>query len=266
MAIKQRSVFRSVLIEYINQPAVSFFVDGTEKLASTLLPSHSIRKTRRFYLPPGAIGNTGQLYINSTFTDIVDHKIESIPEETYKQNSIYHYYDIAFTGTVTLKLFLDEAEFNPNNGKVRTLTMSPRSSKTQDNRKVYFPALSYGYIPHIQQVIETTEDGQLISANPVALPPVYSKGLRTHSEFQVTYQGECNLEIFLDGTKIHEGFLPEQKIPQDGGYTTLKDYLPSGSEGHVLQWLQSDGDGDIALLETDMTMSDREQPNVSNPN
>lgn len=266
MAIKQRLVFKSVLIEYINQPTVSFFVDGTEKLSATALPNHTIRKTRRFFLPSGAIGNTGQLFIASDFTDVIDFQIESTPEESYRNNVLYHYYDVAFTGTVTLKLFLDETEFNPNNSKVKQITISPRSSKAQDNRKVYFPALTYGYIPHIQQVIKTTEDGQIISAAPVALPPTYSKGLRTHSEFQVTYQGECNLEIYMDGRKIHEGFLPEQKIPQDGGYATFKDYLPAGTEGHVLQWLQSDGDGDIALLETDMTLADKEQPNVSNPN
>ena len=265
MAIKQRVVFQSIIIEYSGQPKVSFSVDGTEKLAESTLPNHPVRQTRRFYLPVGCSGYTGQLFINPEFKDIVDYQIESSPEEKFRSNILYHYYDVSFTGTISLKISLDEQALRVNNGTITEVKFEPRDNKTQDNRKIFFPQLSYGYIPHIQQSIKSTETGQVLSAVPVAMPPQFTKGLRTHSEFQVTYQGKCHLEIFMDGAKIFHGWLPEHKVPQDGGYTTLKEYLPSGTNGNVLQWLQSAGDGEIVLFETDMTLADQEQPNISNP-
>lgn len=266
MAVKPRLVFSAVLIEYVGQPKVSFFVDGAEKLSEVTLPEQTIRLTRRFSLPPGCTGYNGHLFINPEFRDIVDYNIESSPEESFRNNILYHYYDVTLTGNITLQLYLDETAFYPNNRHNTTLSVSPRDSKSQDTRKIFFSPLAYGYVPHIRQTIDATETGQIISANAVALPPTYTKGLRTHSEFQVTYQGECHLEIFMDGAKIHKGWLPEQKIDQDGGYVTHKDYLPAGTDGHVLQWIQSDGDGDIAVFETDMTLADKEQPNITNPN
>jgi len=41
--------------------------------------------------------------------------------------------------------------------------------------------------------------------------------------------------------------------------------LPSNSSGQVLQWVQTDGDGDIALFETDQTLLDLEQPQKPTP-
>ena len=100
---------------------------------------------------------------------------------------------------------------------------------------------------------------------PVALSPKYYKGLKTHTEYQVTYQGQVEMALFLDGEQLSKEWLPEILIPQDGGYKTHKDYFPSNATGQVLQWVQTDGDGDIALFETDQTLLDMEQPQEPTP-
>ena len=73
------------------------------------------------------------------------------------------------------------------------------------------------------------------------------------------------MAIYLDGELLSKEWLPEILIPQDGGYKTHKDYMPSNSTGQVLQWIQTDGDGDIALFETDQTLLDMEQPQQQTP-
>ena len=99
----------------------------------------------------------------------------------------------------------------------------------------------------------------------MALPVKYYKGLKSHAEYQVTYQGDVKLALFMDGEELVNEWLPEILIPQDGGYKTHKDYFPSNSSGQVLQWVQTGGDGDIALFETDQTLLDMEQPQQQTP-
>ena len=130
---------------------------------------------------------------------------------------------------------------------------------------MYFPPLSYGYIPHIEQVISSAQDGQILASRAVALPVKFYKGLKNHAEYQATYQGNVKLAIYMDGEELMNEWLPEIQIPQDGGYKTHKDYLPANSAGQVLQWVQTDGDGDIALFETDQTLLDMEQPQQQTP-
>jgi hypothetical protein len=160
---------------------------------------------------------------------------------------------------------MDEVSIKPNNSASNIVTLKPRNGRVQDTVKVYFPPLSYGYIPHIEQVISSAQKGQILSSKPVALPIKYYKGLKTHTEYQVTYQGNVELALFMDGEQLSKEWLPEILIPQDGGYKTHKDYLPSNSSGQVLQWVQTDGDGDIALFETDQTLLDTEQPQQPTP-
>jgi len=265
MALKDRVIFRSVFMEYKGQPKISFSVDGVEKLSESTLPNHTVRQTRRVSLPAGCTGYNGQLFINPDFKGKVDYAVEKGSVEAYREKTLFHYFNVHFTGNITLQMFIDEVALKPNNGASASLSLSPRKNKTTDTRKIYVPPLAYGFEPHIQQTIKTTESGQIISSEPIALNPAFNKGLRLHSEFQATYQGECNLEIFLDGESILREWLPEQKIPQDGGYSTHKDYLPTDTNGHILQWMQLDGDGDIALFETDMTLADKEQPNIAGP-
>ena len=263
--IKDRQVFQSFLIEYEGKPTVKVTVDGTNVLTTSgkMLPEHTVRQTRRISLPQGSQGYVAQL--SSNLTDITRFQFESQPESSFSENILFHYYEITFNKSLQVKMYMDEDSIKPNNSSSKIVTLKPRSGRVQDTVKVYFPPLSYGYIPHIEQVISSAQKGQILSSKPVALPVKYYKGLKTHTEYQVTYQGNVELALFMDGELLTKEWLPEILIPQDGGYKTHKDYFPSSSSGQVLQWVQTDGDGDIALFETDQTLLDQEQPQQQTP-
>ena len=263
--IKERNVFQAILIEYLGEPIINATVDGTNILTATgkRLPVHTVRQTRRVSLPKGAHGYVAQM--SSDSTDITRHQFESQPEGSFKENTLFHYYEITFNKNIQVKLFMDEVSIKPNNNLDKSVSLVPRNNRTQDTIKVYFPPLTYGYIAHIEQVISSVQKGQILSSKAVALPIKYYKGLKTHTEYQVTYQGEVEMALFMDGELLSKEWLPEIVIPQDGGYKTHKDYFPSNSSGQVLQWVQTGGDGDIALFETDQTLLDMEQPQQPTP-
>jgi hypothetical protein len=263
--IKDRQVFQSVLIEYEGKPTIKVTVDGADVLTATgrTLPEHTVRQTRRISLPQGAQGYVAQM--SSSLTDITRYQFESQPESSFSQNILFHYYEITFDKSLQIKLYMDEVAIKPNNSSSKIVTLKPRSGRIQDTIRVYFPPLSYGYIPHIEQVISSAQKGQILTSKPVALPIKYYKGLKAHTEFQVTYQGNVELALFMDGEELSKEWLPEVLIPQDGGYKTHKEYFPANSSGQVLQWVQTDGDGDIALFETDQTLLDMEQPQQQTP-
>ena len=263
--IKDRQVFQSVLIEYEGKPTIKVTVDGSNVLTATgkTLPEHIVRQTRRVSLPQGAQGYVAQM--SSNLTDITRYQFESQPESSFSANILFHYYEITFNKSLQVKLYMDEISIKPNNSISKVVTLKPRGGKIQDTIKVYFPPLSYGYIPHIEQVISSAQKGQILTSKPVALPIKYYKGLKSHTEYQVTYQGNVELALFMDGEQLSREWLPEVLIPQDGGYKTHKDYFPAHSSGQVLQWVQTDGDGDIALFETDQTLLDMEQPQQQTP-
>ena len=263
--IKDRQVFQSFLIEYEGKPTVKVTVDGDNVLTATgkTLPEHTVRQTRRVSLPQGAQGYVAQM--SSSLTDITRFQFESQSESSFSENILFHYYEITFNKSLQVKMYMDEVSVKPNNNIDKIVTLKPRSGKIQDTVKVYFPPLSYGYIPHIEQVISSAQKGQILSSKPVALPVKYYKGLKTHTEYQATYQGNVELALVMDGELLSKEWLPEILIPQDGGYKTHKDYFPSNSSGQVLQWVQTDGDGDIALFETDQTLLDMEQPQQQTP-
>ena len=263
--IKERNVFQSLLIEYVGKPTIKVTVDGDDILTVTgrMLPEHLVRQTRRISLPKGAHGYVAQM--SSDLTDITRYQFESKPESSFRENVLYHYYELTFNKNLQVKLFMDEVSIKPNNSTDKSVTLKPRNKRNQDTVKVYFPPLTYGYIPHVEQVISLAQKGQILAVRPVALSPKYYKGLKTHTEYQVTYQGHVEMALFLDGELLSKEWLPEILIPQDGGYKTHKEYFPSNSTGQVLQWIQTDGDGDIALFETDQTLLDMEQPQQQTP-
>ena len=263
--IQERQIFQSMLLEYLGQPTVRVAVDGTDILTATgkTLPNHEVRQTRRISLPKGSNGYVAQMRCN--LTDVTRHQFEAVPETQFSGHTLFHYYEITFNQNLQVQIFMDEVTVMPNNSTKKTLSLIPRKGRKQDTRKVYFPPLTYGYVPHIQQTISSAQKGQILSARPIALPAKYYTGLKTHSEYQATYQGDVELGVFIDGEMLFKEWLPEILIPQDGGYKTHKDYLPSGATGQVLQWVQLDGDGDIALFETDVTLLDTEPPSQPTP-
>ena len=263
--IKNRQVFQSFLIEYEGKPIVKVTVDGTNVLTTSgkTLPEHTVRQTRRVSLPQGSQGYVAQM--SSSLTDITRYQFESRPESSFSEHILFHYFEITFNKSLQVKMYMDEDSIKPNNSTNNIVTLTPRGGRIQDTVKVYFPPLSYVYIPHIEQVISSAQKGQILSSKPIALPIKYYKGLKTHTEYQVTYQGNVELALFMDGEQLSKEWLPEILIPQDGGYKTHKDYFPSNSSGQVLQWVQTGGDGDIALFETDQTLLDQEQPQQQTP-
>lgn len=271
--IKDRQSWQAIDIEYKGAPTIHFTVDGEDKIftydASTpitelSLPSHTNRLSRLVTVPAGSVGYVPQVQIDST--DVIRYSFRGQPVSSFATRNIFAYYDVTFTGSVRLKLVLDEVDTRPNNGNTFYIDLTVREGRVQDKRRVYYPPLAYGYIPHFEQDLTVDgKDGVLIDYKLAALPSRFHKLERHHSEYQVTYEGEVQLAIYLDGRKLIEEPLQEQIVPQDGGVTTYKGYFPADSIGQVLQYIQIGGDGEIVSFETDQTLIDIEAPQVEQP-
>ena len=252
-----RQVVQAVNLRYKGQPTITVTVDGVPLLSDQVLPEHNVVKDRRIALPPGGIGYTPQL--QSTFQDTLTYQFETIPDVQYGDQQLYHFYEVTFSGTVVLQLYVDEVEKSPNNSDDSSVTLTPRATKLIDTRRVYFPPLSYGWIPQLKQVVDSTVDSQVLSNRIRALPNRFFKGEREHTEIQVTHQGPLELEVFLDGKLLQEYRFSKDNY-NDDAFKTEKEYLPSGSRGQILQRVQSDGTGEVASFESDITLTDKEQP------
>jgi hypothetical protein len=252
-----RQVVHAVNVRYKGQPTVSVSVDGVYILEDQMLPEHNVLKSRRIALPEGGVGYTPQF--ESTFTGSLIHQFETVSEQTYSGQQLFHFFEVNFSGTVELEMYVDEVRKSPNNSDDNTVTLTARSSRKIDTRRVYFPPLSYGWVPQLKHVGSSSLDGQVYSSRMRALPPRFFKGEREHSEIQVTHQGSLELEVYLDGKLTKEYRFGADKYKPDA-FKTEKEYLPSGSRGQILQWIQSDGDGEVASFESDITLTDMEQP------
>lgn len=258
--IKERQIFRDVVVEYLGTPVVSVTVDGVNKVSSLTLPEHTVRKTRFLSLPEGVIGYVPQL--TTSHTDVFRYQFRGTPESQYQNQGIYHYWEVTFEGSINVSLFMDEVQKAPNDAGSNNLTLSPRASRSQDTRRVYYPPMSFGYVPHIQHTVSSTNSGQIISARPVLLPPRFYKGLREHAEIRVTHEGFVGLSVYLDGELLDDYQFDETST---GNFVTQKSYLPSGSTGQIFQWVQKTGDGEISIFETDLTILDQQQPTAVLP-
>ena len=253
--VRKRQIFQSIFIEYIGNPTLSVSVDGTE-VYSKQLPSNSVRKTRRVLLPDTAIGYVAD--IQTTGSSVMRHSFQSTPDSQFSQQQIFQGFEVTFTGSVKLKLTLDGIDKNVNE-TATSVTLAQRKTRTQDTRRVYYPPLSYGYIPHLEQEDITTISGEVVQFRPIALPLRFSRGLRYHSEVQVTYQGEVFVNLYVDGNKIDEAYFFESPDNPDQ-FITEKKLLTKDVRGHVFQWVQTKGDGEVAVFETDTTLLDQDPP------
>ena len=253
--IKPRVIAQALRVEYKGQPSFSVHVDGQTLVNEQALPSQTQRKTRRVLLPPGLVGYVLQVTINDPA--VSRFQLETIPVEQFAIQQLYHYWEVTFDQSVELRLNMDEVAQKANSLS-DTITLTARDSRRQDTRRIYYPPLRWGYVPNLEQVNIGTTDGQVHRATPVALPLRYYRGLRDHSEIQLTYQGFVDLQIYLDGDMIGQFNL--DAALEESAYQTTKHYLPAGGRGHTLQWIQYGGDGEIALLESDITLTDLQQP------
>lgn len=107
----------------------------------------------------------------------------------------------------------------------------------------------------ITKSLTSSPDAEILWARPVALPPRFYRGIRTHAEFQITYRGNVDLEWHLDG--VSKGTYTFS----NNNTTTEKAYFPSGTIGHVLQYTHKnpEANGKVYMVETDITLADLEQ-------
>ena len=252
-----RQVFHALNMRYKGQPTLSVTIAATAKVSSQQMPSHSVMKNRRMELPAGVVGYVPQ--IQSTFTGALTTEFEPTPEGQYAQQQLFHFFEVQFDGTVELEIYSDEVRQVPNNSGETSITLTVRDSKKQDTRRIYFPALTYGWVPQLKHVVNSAQDGQVYKSMLRSLPSRFSRGEKEHSEIQVTHQGDVTLDVFLDG-KIMDTYSFDADSYDKNAFITEKEYLPAGCVGNVLQWIQKDGTGEVAMFETNTTLTDRDQP------
>jgi len=261
--IRERQILDSVILHYTGQPSsVSVSLDGVSVASITNLPNHTSQKSRRVSLPAGNIGYIPQFSTDSTTR--IDAEFVLIPADRFQEQLIWHYYEVTYSGTVSVSVDLDENNIVldqeltiPNIAKVST----PKKTHT---KKVYLPPLSFGYVPHLRN--KTNDAGDITNAKPVALPLRFYQGEQTLSEGQITCVGDLQVQFYMDGRELGSPYQFDQETHDTGlpKYVTKKFYFPSGSIGHIFQWNQVSGDGDIAKIETDASIGATDvQPQVS---
>lgn len=261
-----RNVFQAVRVEYVKEPVLKVSVDGTqvESMGAFTLPNHTSFRGRRITLPVSVNGYIPFLEIvsndeGSVQTLLQNEQFEGVPIENFNQQQLFHYYEVGLRGSSsgTLEIYLD--------GDPQTQQVSYTPQQDTDTIRVYFNPLAYGYIPHIHNVASSRFDFEILWARPVALPLRFYRGIRTHSEFQITYQGNVTLQWYLDGEAIGTTYSYNSQTTIDNQTVNLtetkKDYFPSGTIGHVLQYKHTNpGDGGkVYMVETDITLADLEQ-------
>ena len=243
----QRNIYSAIRLEYSQQPTIKVSVDGT--LVSTIaLPYQEKFKGRRITLPSSVSGYIPHM---ETLTAglLQNENFEGVPIESFSQQQLFHYFEYAMRGAGTLvpKIYVDGTE--------QGQSYSISTSETVEVYRIYFDSLAYGYIPHMHNTGTSTADAEILWARPVALPPRFYRGIRTHSEFQITYKGNVEIQWYLDGISIGTYSFSSSNT------TTEKAYFQSGTIGHVLQYIHTNPEdgGKIYIVETDVTLADLEQ-------
>lgn len=260
--IRPRQILDSVILHYEGQPSsITITLDGATVSTITDLPNHTQYKTRRVSVPSGFVGFVPQFSTNSTTR--VDVEFVLIPIGTYQAQQIWHYYEVTYSGNITVDVDLDENNVVSSKSLTLPNVANTTNAKKSHTRKVYLPPLSFGYVPHFRNA--TADAGDIIYAKPVALPLQYYQGERNLSEGQITYIGDVTVQFYYDGRKLDRPYSFKKQTHSNGleKYVTEKFYFPSGSTGHIFQWEQTTGDGDIAKVETDATLGATDlQPQV----
>jgi hypothetical protein len=262
----QRNVFSAIRLEYSGNPTIKVSIDGT-LVSTNALPYHSTFRGRRITLPEAISGYIPHLETLAAVT-LQNEMFDALPIENYNIQQLFHYVEFGFRGadTLTPSLYLD--------GAAQEQTYDISTNIDTDVARIYFDKLAYGYIPHLFHNGTSTNDAEILWAKPVALPPRFYRGIRTHSEFQITYKGEVSLEWFLDGISLGTyTFDSTESLGLDSndnpitGFITKTDkaYFPSGTIGHVLQYihLNPEDGGRIYVVESDTTLGDLEQQAMS---
>ena len=260
--IRQRFIYRAIIAHYTGAPVMKFYLDGDLKDTITLPDNSTKFKTKIITLPVGRIGYIP--HVTSSSADKTDFDVITDDMALYERQVVWHYYNITYSGTVNVSLYIDEVLHvgDGDDASAATDKKTLTTTKAQETTKVYLPALSYGRVPHV--VNDTSDTGDIIKWTPVALPARFYKTLEGVSEGQITYKGNCFVCFYMDGEKIGTEYQFDD-VKDDSGvskYVSEKFYIEGGAIGNVFQYYQLSGDGDIVALETDAHRVDREEPTV----
>lgn len=249
-----RNVYRSITMQYATGAHIYVSLDGGIVLDAQLPHQMSFRG-RRVTLPLND-GYVAHLECDEQL--LTNYEFEAEPISKFQQQQLFHYYEVGYRGIglgdnpLELHIYVDGAEQE----QILTVTQDAELTKTI---RVYFDKLAYGYIPHIHNAT-TSSDGEVLWARPIALPPRFFRGVRTHAEFQVTYKNDVTLQWYLDGVEHGDPYV----LPTVSSTTTEKQYFPSGTIGHVLQYrVTNPTEGTVFVVETDVTLADLEQQTMT---
>ena len=248
------SVVRSLRLIYKGSPQVVMSLDGSvlKTIATNTLPNNSEYKPKTISVPSGSIGYFPH-FTSTDSSNIADFSFVTEPSGFYSDQVVWHFYEITFKGTINVSLYLDnvlvvgDGDDADNNTTKKTLT----TTKVQDTKKVYLPALSYGRLPHV--IHDVSDTGDVLKWSPVALPVRFYKTLEGVSECQITHKGVVFVDFYLDGEKLDETYQFDPTYDELGNsiYSVKKFLLPENPGGYVFQYIQVSGDGDIISVETD---------------
>ena len=184
--------------------------------------------------------------MQTSFTKPLNISFESVPEQAYANQQLFHYYEVQFKA-VEVEIYADEVQKTINNSSLTRLSLSTRDNREQDTRRVFFPPLTYGWFPQLKAVVNPLQDGQVLSERLRMLPARFSRGLKDHAEVQVTHQGSVLVDVVLDGRVIQEFNFPPDPFSAST-YITEKEYLPSAVEDMYFNGYRHQGMGRLQFL------------------
>lgn len=263
--LRERIILRGIRMHYTGSPTIVVTLDGENVSTISDLPTHTTYKTRVVTLPQGYYGFIP--HYTSDSTDLMDAEFMAENPATYNAQNLWHYYEVTYTGTVNVSLYVDE-DLKLGDGDGQDSTKSKKTlvaSRNQETTKVYLPPLSYGRVPHVLN--DTSDQGEIIRWTPVVLPARFYSTLAGVGEGKITFRGECFVDFFLDGERIGEGyhFVSEKDRNGEFAYSSQVFYFNENTSGRVFQYEQTSGEGDILLVETDAHPVDVEPQSKEEP-
>ena len=250
----ERNIHRAVYVEYAGTPQILISIDG-QALVEPQLSHHDSFRGRRVTMP---VNNGFVPHLECSTTQLQNYGFQADPLTGYQQQQLFQYYEVGYRGTslsdspLELHVYVDGSEQD----QVVTITQDVEQLQTA---RVYFDKLAYGFVPHLHSV-NMASDGEVLWARPVALPPRFYRGIRTHAEFQITYSGDVTIQWYLDGVEQGDPYV----LPTVSTTTTEKLYFPAGTIGHILQYrVTNPTAGRVYVVETDVTLADLEQQTMT---
>jgi hypothetical protein len=182
---------------------------------------------------------------------------------------LWHYYEVTYTGTVKINVFLDERQIDEGGYVMKLPNIFGRGSDLTKRQtytiKMFMPPLSYGRVPHL--VTDDSYTGQVLDSIPIVLPTRFYNKLQSIDEVQVTYAGMVTLIFYMDGIQIGGEYQLDSDVDKHGVglYKNEKLHISEGGTGTVFQWEQIAGDGDVVLVETNASLADMESTTKPEP-